>query len=72
VTENKFIDGQNLKDSWQTAVKTFIRDINNIIQDITVNLVTLLFLALQYLIYFFLLLIIAKYGWRLAKRIWLK
>ncbi|MFA5109566.1 MAG: hypothetical protein WC458_03410 [Patescibacteria group bacterium] len=72
ITENKLIDGQNLKDSWKTALKSFVRDINVFIQDITVNLVALLFLALQYIIYFFILLIIAKYGWQLAKHIWLK
>jgi len=72
ILENKFIDGQNLKDSWKAALKSFVNDINEVIQDITVNLVALLFLALQYIIYFFILLIVVKYGWRLAKHIWLK
>lgn len=72
VYENKFIDGQDLKDSWKAALKSFVQDINRAIQDITVNLVAVLFAALQYVIYFFILLIIAKYGWRLAQRIWKK
>jgi hypothetical protein len=72
VIENKFIDGQNLKDSWKAAVKSFVRDINIVAQDITINLVSLLFLILQYIIYLFIVLIIAKYGWKFAKNVWKK
>ena len=72
VVENKFIDGQNLKDSWKAAIKNFVRDVNNVFQDITVNLVTLLFLILQYVIYFFIVLMVVKYGWRSVKYIWKK
>jgi len=72
VIENKFIDGQNLKDSWKAAVKSFVRDINKVIQDITVNLISLLFLILQYIIYLFIILVIAKYSWKFAKKIWEK
>lgn len=72
VFENKFIDGENLKDSWKAAIKSSVRDINRAIQDITVNLVALLFVALQYVIYLLILLVIAKYGWRLVRYIWKK
>lgn len=72
VTENKFVDGDNLRDSWKEAVKSFVRDINKVIQDVTINLVSLLFLILQYVIYIFIILIIAKYGWKFAKKIWKK
>jgi len=72
IVENKFIDGQNLKDSWKQAVKEFVRDINNVVQDVTINLVALLFFALQYAVYFFILLVIVKYGWQLVKYIWKK
>jgi len=72
IAENKFIDGQNLKDSWKLAVKLFVNDINSVLQDVTINLVALLFVALQYFVYFFILLIIVKYVWRAAKYIWFK
>jgi hypothetical protein len=61
-----------LKDSWKLAIKKFFRDINKIAQDISINLLTVILLAIQYLIYLFLLLIGAKYFWRLAKYIWKK
>lgn len=72
IFESKFVDMKNLKDSWKSAIKTFVRDINIIFQDITVGLVTLLFLALQYAIYLLILLFVAKYGWQLVKYIWNK
>jgi hypothetical protein len=72
ILENKFIDGQNLKDSWKVAVKSFVRDINEIVQNVTINLVSLLFLILQYILYFFIILVVAKYGWQLTKHIWQK
>src|SRR3989339_721006 len=49
VFENKFIDREDLKDSWKTAIKSFVRDINKIAQDITINLAALLFLILEYI-----------------------
>jgi len=72
VVENKFVDAQNLKDSWKTAVKSFVRDMNSIVQDITINLVSLFFLIIQYIIYLFIVLVVAKYSWRFAKNIWKK
>lgn len=72
VVENKFIDGQNLKDSWKTTIKSFVRDINGVMQDITVNLILLLFFIFQYVIYLFIILIVVKYGWKFAKNVWRK
>jgi hypothetical protein len=70
VYENKFVDFQDLKDSWTAAVKEFVRDINAALQDMTITLVLLLVLLLQYALYFFVLLLVAKYGWLLVKHIW--
>lgn len=72
VTENTFIDGEGLKDSWKYAVKEFVRNVNETIQNITIGLLSFLFIALQYAIYAFILLIIAKYGWKAVRYIWEK
>ncbi len=72
VVENKFIDGQEIKDSWKWAVKDFVRKINIIFQDITVGLVSLVFIVFKYVIYLFILLLLAKYGWVTVKYIWKK
>jgi hypothetical protein len=72
IYENKFVDGEQLKDSWKAAVKDFFRDVNTIIQDLTVNLVKLLLLAIQYFIYILLLVLFAKMVWSVTKGIWKK
>lgn len=72
VIENKFVNGDDLKDSWKASVKKFVADINKTVQGITISLVTFIFLALQYIIYLSLLLIAAKYLWRAAKYVWKK
>jgi hypothetical protein len=72
IVENKYVDLTGLKDSWQAAIKEFIRDVNGVIQDITINLIALLFYIFQYALYLFILLVVAKYGWRLGKYIWNK
>ncbi|MDX9893171.1 MAG: hypothetical protein RB292_02040 [Patescibacteria group bacterium] len=70
IFENKFVDPQDLKDSWKNEIKSFVRDVNKVAQDITINLAVVLLWALQYVLYFFIALVIVKYGWQLAKYIW--
>lgn len=72
IYENKFIDGESLKDSWKAEIKDFVREINEIAQDVTINLVVVLLFILQGLIYLIILLVVAKYGWQFAKYIWTK
>lgn len=72
IFENKFIDGDNIASSWKESVKRFVRNVNKVAQDITVNLAGFILLVIQYVIYLFILLIAAKYGWRLVKYIWKK
>lgn len=72
IRENKFVDWQNIKDSWKAAIKSFVNDVNNVIQDISINLLASLFVILQYIIYLLLILIVAKFVWRWAKAIWRK
>ena len=70
IYENKYIDGDNLSDSWKSAIKNFVSDINRIAQDITINLISLILLILQYALYILIVVLVAKYGWVIIKRIW--
>jgi len=72
VTEDKYVDGDSVRDSWKAAVKQFVRNVNEAIQGITIDLLGLLVLIIQYVIYAFILVIVAKYGWVVVKRIWKK
>lgn len=70
VRENKYFDGESLRESWRSALREFVQDVNSIFQDISVNLIVWILLVIQYLIYFFILLLAAKYVWQFAKYIW--
>jgi hypothetical protein len=72
VYENKFVDGQNIKDSWKAAVKNFFYNINRALQDATLNLVTFVLITIPYIIYALLMVVVIKYGWRWVKKIWYK
>ena len=72
VYENKFVDFEILKESWQRAVKQFVSEVNGVVQDLTVNLLAWILMVLQYLVYLFVLLLAVKYGWRLVKYFWQK
>ncbi len=72
IYENKYFDGEQLKDSWKASLRQFFTTVNQGLQDATINLLALLVTMLQYIIIFFILLLTAKYGWRTTKRIWQK
>ncbi len=72
IIENKFVNGEDMADSWKLAIKEFVADINKIAQGITINLIKFIILAVQYIIYIFLIIIAAKYLWKIAKYIWKK
>lgn len=72
ILEDKFIDFKNLKDSWKAAIKSFVRDINQTVQDISINLIASLLIVLKLVIYLVILIFFVKYGWQLVKYIWKK
>lgn len=72
VYENKYIDGQDIKDSWKIAVKNFFYNINFALQNATVGLVAMLVMVIPYVVYAVLIVLTAKYGWRWLKKIWYK
>lgn len=72
VSDDSFIDSQSLKDAWNSAIKSFVGQINQTAMNLSINLASLLFTLLQYAVYAIILLFIAKYGWKLAKNIWFK
>jgi hypothetical protein len=72
VYENRFIDGDQLQESWRSAIREAVYDINQALQDMSITLIPLLFALVQYILYFFILLIVIKYLWKAARKIWEK
>jgi hypothetical protein len=70
ISRDVLVDRQNLKDSWDYAIKNSVSQINQTIQNISINLVGFLFGLFQYAVYGLILLIAAKYGWKLVRSIW--
>lgn len=63
-------DLKELKDSWISEFKSFVREFNDILQDVSINLAGFLLRLIQAALYFLIALFILKYGWRFTKRIW--
>ncbi|HUQ30282.1 MAG TPA: hypothetical protein VM103_02055 [Candidatus Paceibacterota bacterium] len=72
VYEKKYIDGEYFKDSWYAAIRDFFHNVNQAIQDATINFLGFLIVLLPYVLYALVLVVAAKYGWRVAKYIWEK
>jgi len=72
VYENQYVDGQSIKDSWKMAVKDFVTTLNKVAQGVTINLIALIFVIVQFALYVLIVLFVAKYGWKLVKGIWMK
>lgn len=72
IYENKYVDLDQLRDSWKRSIKSFVVDINGILQDLSVGLLLLIAYTFQYLLYFLIIVITAKYVWKFFKRVWQK
>jgi hypothetical protein len=70
VYENKFVNGDDIRDSWKTAVRAFVADVNTLVQDITIGLAGLLLIIFKFALYFVIILIVLRAGWAFTKKIW--
>lgn len=70
VYERKYVDFQDLKDSWKRAIAATVNDVNEAIQATTLGLIAFLFLIGQWLLYIIILAFVGKYVWKFAKNLW--
>jgi len=70
VYETRYVDFENLWDSWKSELRSFVFGVNQTLQELTLGLVTLLLLIVQYAIYLAILLFVAKYAWHWGKKWW--
>ncbi|QQR83938.1 hypothetical protein IPJ72_01915 [Candidatus Peregrinibacteria bacterium] len=70
VYKDVLFDWQQIKDSWNQEVKSFVFNFNQIIQQLSVGLVTYLLRFVQAMIYLFLSLFLIKMVWMGIKRVW--
>ncbi len=70
VLEQKYFNLEQIIESWKYEFRNFINSINEITQGITLGLLSFVLYALLYAMYVVIVLIIAKLGWRIVRRIW--
>lgn len=70
VYEDKFVDTKRIKDSWKSAIQSFVHESNALVQEITIGIVVFLLTLVQYVLYFVILLFTAKFGWKFTRRVW--
>ncbi|MEA2112804.1 MAG: hypothetical protein U9P50_02410 [Patescibacteria group bacterium] len=72
VYESLIIDPEYIKDSWVMELKSFVREFNEMLQRMTVGLLSFATKLIQVAIYLLAALFIGKYGWRFVKFVWKK
>lgn len=72
VSERKIFDWQEIKDSWHSTFRSFVSDVNSILQDISINLITVAMRIFQFALYLMIGMLVLRALWVLTKRIWMK
>lgn len=70
IYKDKIFDWKQIKDSWKYELKAFVRNFNEVLQGVSVNLVTYMIRFVQVAIYFFISLFLLKAVWTATKRVW--
>jgi len=70
IYKDLIFDWKEIKDSWKYELKAFVRNFNDVIQGISVNLVTYMIRFVQVAIYFFISVFLLKFVWVATKKIW--
>lgn len=68
--ENIYFDWENIADSWNAAIKDLVRSVNSVLQSVTTGLLAFLLWLLPFIVYIFIIVFVAKYGWKWVKAIW--
>lgn len=70
VYKDLIFDWKQIKDSWTYEAKELVRNVNEVFQGITLNLVTYLVKFAQAILYLFISIFLFKFVWIGIKRIW--
>lgn len=70
VYESKFVDWQDLGDSWKRSIQEFVANCNQALQGVTVGLLSFLLMIVQFVLYVFIVVLVAKFVWKAVRYIW--
>jgi hypothetical protein len=72
VSENDWVQGHDLKDSWVASLQELISDFNTLLQDISIGFVQFLFVVIKYTLYASVLFLVGRPIVRKARVLWSK
>jgi hypothetical protein len=71
VSEYLFVDWKAIKDDWGREIKRLVDTFNDVIQGVSVKLLSYILRITEGLIYLFISLVLLKAVWTLVKRVWI-
>lgn len=72
IYRNAYIDSEGLTSSWKAETKRLVQEINNSLQGITLGFLSMLFVALKYVLYLLVIVVVLKYLKQIIVYIWNK
>jgi hypothetical protein len=72
IYEDLIVDIKEIKDSWKYEVKQLVRNLNQVAQDLSVNLINFIIRFIEAAIYIFISIGLLKMIWIIIKKIWKK
>jgi len=70
VREYLFVDWESIKDEWKFQIKELVTNFNDVIQGISIKLLSYILRVFEGIIYLFISLLIMKFVWFFGKRVW--
>lgn len=70
VQESRYVDWDQIKDSWKLEIQNFVQDFNSLVQWISVKLVSYILSAAVALIYIGIAFVILKLVWLVGRKVW--
>ncbi|MEI7511076.1 MAG: hypothetical protein WCJ84_02880 [Candidatus Peregrinibacteria bacterium] len=71
IAEDLMVDWKNIQENWRSQVKNLVSTFDEVVQSVSIDLVTFILRVFQALFYFALSLVLLRFVWGMSKKIWL-
>jgi len=70
IYEWKYFSHESIKNSWQQEIKQLVNSANDVLQKLTLGLLSFMLYVALFAVYIIIALVIIRLGWRIVKAIW--
>ena len=70
IYEDKIVNFKQIKESWKNELKQLVNSFNDVLQWVSINVVSYCIKFIEFVVYFFISLIFLKFLWFIVKKIW--